>query len=60
MKLNGFYISYEGIITGTCEGKLTANVFFGKAGVGKSTVTSLVSSLPGLFEVGTGKVYIVY
>ena len=33
---------------------MTANVFFGKAGVGKSTVTSLVSSLPGLFEVGTG------
>ena len=44
----------KGIISGSCEGKLTANVFFGKAGVGKSTVTSLVSSLPGLFEVGTG------
>ena len=28
-------------------------MFFGKAGVGKSTVASWVSSVPGLFEVGT-------
>ena len=43
----------KGIITNSCNGKLTANVFFGKAGVGKSTVASWTSSLPGLFEVGT-------
>ena len=46
-------IHYEGIITNSCEGSLTANVFFGKAGVGKSTVASWVSSKPGLFDVGT-------
>ena len=28
-------------------------MFLGKAGVGKSTVASWISSLPGLFEVGT-------
>ena len=44
--------SRKGIITDSCEGKLTSNVFFGKAGVGKSTVASWTSSLPGLFEVG--------
>ena len=44
--------SRKGIITNSCEGKLTSNVFFGKAGVGKSTVASWTSSLPGLFEVG--------
>ena len=44
--------SGSGIITNSCEGKLTSNVFFGKAGVGKSTVAGLTSSLPGLFEVG--------
>ena len=43
----------EGIITNSCDGKLTANVFFGKAGVGKSTVASWTSSSPGLFEIGT-------
>ena len=43
----------KGIITNSCNGKLTANVFFGKAGVGKSTIASWTSSLPGLFEVGT-------
>ena len=43
----------DGIITQSCDGKLTGNVFFGKAGVGKSTIASLVSSKPGLFEVGT-------
>ena len=47
------YEESEGIITDSCDGKLTANVFFGKAGVGKSTVASWTSSLPGLFEVGT-------
>ena len=30
-------------------------MFFGKAGVGKSTVASLVSSKPGLFETGTSE-----
>ena len=43
----------KGIVTNSCEGKLTANVYFGKAGVGKSTVASLISSVPGLFGVGT-------
>ena len=43
----------KGIITNSCVGKLTANVFFGKAGVGKSTVASWISTVPGLFEVGT-------
>ena len=45
--------SLKGIITNSCDGKLTANVFFGKAGVGKSTVASWMSTVPGLFEVGT-------
>ena len=43
----------KGVITNSCDGALTANVFFGKAGVGKSTVASWVSSRPGLFDVGT-------
>ena len=44
--------SEKGIITNSCKGKLTSNVFLGKAGAGKSTVASWTSSLPGLFEVG--------
>ena len=43
----------NGVITSSCTGQLTGNVFFGKAGVGKSTIASLVSSKPGLFKVGT-------
>lgn len=43
----------RGIITNSCDGKLTANGFFGKAGVGKSTLASLTATLPGLFDVGT-------
>ena len=43
----------KGIISNSCNDKLTANVFLGKAGVGKSTVASWLSSVPGLFEVGT-------
>ena len=43
----------RGIIAESCEDKLTANVMFGKAGVGKSTLASLTASVPGLFEVGT-------
>ena len=42
-----------GIVENSCSGTVTGNVFFGKAGVGKSTIASLVSSKPGLFEVGT-------
>ena len=45
--------SSRGVISESCDGKLTANMFFGKAGVGKSTVASLVSSKPGLFESGS-------
>lgn len=47
------YPEAENIITDSCNGQITGNVFFGKAGVGKSTVASLVSSKPGLFDVGT-------
>ena len=43
----------KGIISNSCHGSLTANVFFGKAGVGKSTVASWSSTKPGLFDVGT-------
>ena len=43
----------RGIVTDSCHGKLTANVMFGKAGVGKSTLASMVATVPGLFEVGT-------
>ena len=53
MQLIKVFHSNEGIVTNSCEGKVTANVFFGKAGVGKSTVSSWVSTVPGLFEVGT-------
>ena len=47
------YPEAENIINDSCSGQITGNVFFGKAGVGKSTVASLVSSKPGLFDVGT-------
>ena len=30
-------------------------MFFGKAGVGKSTIASLVSGKPGLFDAGTSE-----
>ena len=43
----------RGIVQNSCNGLLTANVFLGKAGVGKSTIASLASSRPGLFDVGT-------
>ena len=43
----------KGIVSRTCNGQFTQSVFFGKAGVGKSTVASLVSSKPGLFDSGT-------
>ena len=43
----------EGVIKQSCEGQFTQSVFFGKAGVGKSTVSSLVSSKPGLFAAGS-------
>ena len=33
-----------------CEGKITSSVYFGKSGVGKSTVAGLTATLPGLFE----------
>ena len=42
----------EGVLSTSCKGRLTTNVFFGKAGVGKSTIASLVSSKPGLFDSG--------
>ena len=43
----------KGVLSKSCKGQLTTNVFFGKAGVGKSTIASLVSSKPGLFDSGT-------
>lgn len=43
----------RGIVENSCDGKITGNMFFGKAGVGKSTIASLVSSKPGLFKAGT-------
>ena len=43
----------RGIVETSCDGKITGNMFFGKAGVGKSTIASLVSSKPGLFDSGT-------
>ena len=43
----------EGMIRDSCDGQFTQSVFFGKAGVGKSTVASLVSSKPGLFDSGS-------
>ena len=47
------YPEGNNIVTESCSGPLTGSVFFGKAGVGKSTIASLVSSKPGLFDVGT-------
>ena len=47
------YEDSKGIIGNSCEGQLTQTVLFGNAGVGKSTVASLISSKPGLFEVGS-------
>ena len=47
------YPEAKGIVTNSCNGKFTENVYFGKAGVGKSTVASLASSKPGLFDSGT-------
>merc|ERR1719431_717398 len=47
------YPDSRDIVTKSCKGQVTATVFFGKAGVGKSTIASLTSSKPGLFEVGT-------
>ena len=41
------------VVNESCTGPLLASVFFGKAGVGKSTIASLATSKPGLFEVGT-------
>ena len=43
----------RGIVSDSCAGTVFGNVFFGKAGVGKSTVASLVSTVPGMFAVGT-------
>lgn len=43
----------RGIVSSSCHGKLTANVLFGKAGVGKSTLAGLISTEPGIFDVGT-------
>jgi len=40
------------VIRESCNGKLTANIFLGKAGVGKSTITGLISTSPGIFKVG--------
>ena len=33
-----------------CEGMITSSVYFGKSGVGKSTVAGLSATSPGLFE----------
>ena len=49
------YPNSRGIVTKSCNGKLTGNVLFGKAGVGKSTIASWISTSPGLFDVGTAK-----
>ena len=43
----------QGIVARSCDGKFTENIYFGKAGVGKSTVASLVSSKPCLFDSGS-------
>lgn len=43
----------KGLLSDTCDGQFTQSVFFGQAGVGKSTVASLVSSKPGLFSSGS-------
>ena len=50
--LSEVQLGADGIITNSCTGQLTENVFFGKAGVGKSTISSLVSSKPDLFRSG--------
>ena len=47
------YEESRGVVENSCSGVVTGNVLFGKAGVGKSTIGSLISSKPGLFEVGT-------
>ena len=43
----------KNIIKDSCSGKLTANIFLGSAGVGKSTIAGLISTFPGIFKVGT-------
>ena len=40
------------VITNSCVGKLTANIFLGNAGVGKSTITGWITTFPGIFKVG--------
>ena len=40
----------DGIVRNSCQTKITANLFFGKSGTGKSTIASLVSGTPGLFK----------
>ena len=47
------YEDAKGVVGDSCEGQMTGTVLFGNAGVGKSTVASLISSKPGLFEVGS-------
>ena len=42
----------KNVIRENCKGKLTANIFLGNAGVGKSTITGLISTSPGIFQVG--------
>ena len=42
----------KNVIQESCNGKLTANIFIGNAGVGKSTITGLISTSPGIFQVG--------
>ena len=46
----------KGIVTNDCTGQITGNLFFGKAGVGKSTIASLVSGTPGLFDAGNSAI----
>ena len=41
------------VVTSSCSGLFTESVFIGKSGVGKSTVTSLTSSKPGLFAAAS-------
>ena len=44
----------SGIVERSCSGYLTANVFFGESGVGKSTIANLVlGSKQRLYETGT-------
>ena len=42
----------KNVIRDSCNGKLTANIFLGNAGVGKSTIAGLISTFPGIFQVG--------